>query len=132
MKPETLVAELRRMKVQTGSLQCLGCGHEHNCGVHGCALIRAAADMIEWLNDFDPSQSRKLLMERDAALAKLTLMHDDMRSMAANGVDFCMFCAHFCGGGKPIYSKEETYMEFCEDCDAHYSSFKWRGLEEES
>ncbi len=51
MKPETLVAELRRMKVQTGSLMCLGCGYEHSCGLHGCAIIREAADKIEKLND---------------------------------------------------------------------------------
>lgn len=24
------------------SLACFGCGHEHGCSVHGCALIKAA------------------------------------------------------------------------------------------
>ena len=28
-------------------LRCLGCGHEHNCGIHGCAVMRAAADAME-------------------------------------------------------------------------------------
>ena len=44
---EDLVAMLRHVSVETGSLACLGCGHEHNCGTHGCALIRAAADRLE-------------------------------------------------------------------------------------
>ena len=40
MRTDELIKALGRLKVQTGSLACLGCGHEHNCGVHGCALIR--------------------------------------------------------------------------------------------
>lgn len=42
-----ILAALSRLKVQTGSLACLGCGYEHNCGVHGCAIMREAADLIE-------------------------------------------------------------------------------------
>lgn len=35
-----LAAALRRIALETGSLVCLGCGHEHDCGIHGCALLR--------------------------------------------------------------------------------------------
>lgn len=42
-----LTEQLRRMSVETGSLVCLGCGHEHNCGIHGCALLRQAVETIE-------------------------------------------------------------------------------------
>lgn len=42
-----IVHDLRHLKVQTGSLACLGCGHEHNCSVRGCAIIREAADRLE-------------------------------------------------------------------------------------
>lgn len=42
-----LTAQLRRMSVETGSYACLGCGYEHNCGIHGCALLRQAAETIE-------------------------------------------------------------------------------------
>lgn len=42
-----LTAQLRRMSVETGSLICLGCGYEHNCGIHGCALLRQAVETIE-------------------------------------------------------------------------------------
>ena len=44
---EDLVAMLRHVSVETGSLACLGCGHEHNCGTRGCALIREAADRLD-------------------------------------------------------------------------------------
>lgn len=45
-----LITALQRLKVETGSIACLGCGHEHNCGIHGCAIIREAA---EKLGDFN-------------------------------------------------------------------------------
>lgn len=47
MKDIDLIQALKRIKVQTGGLICLGCGHEHNCGVHGCAVIREAAQRLE-------------------------------------------------------------------------------------
>lgn len=49
MRDQELVNALRRLKVETGSLACMGCGHEHNCGIHGCAIINAAADRLEEL-----------------------------------------------------------------------------------
>lgn len=47
MTPNNLVSALRRLRVETGSIACLGCGFEHGCSVHGCAIIREAADLIE-------------------------------------------------------------------------------------
>lgn len=38
MKREELIQALDRLKVQTGSLACLGCGYEHNCATKGCRL----------------------------------------------------------------------------------------------
>jgi len=49
MRDQELVNELRRLKVETGSLACLGCGYEHSCGIHGCAIIIAAADRLSEL-----------------------------------------------------------------------------------
>ncbi len=28
-------------------LKCLGCGHEHNCSIHGCQIIKAAAERLK-------------------------------------------------------------------------------------
>lgn len=43
--------ELNLLKVETGSLVCLGCGHEHDCSVHGCAIIREAEAEIRQLRE---------------------------------------------------------------------------------
>ena len=47
MKDADLIQALKQIKVQTGGLICLGCGHEAGCGVHGCAVIREAAQRLE-------------------------------------------------------------------------------------
>lgn len=49
MTDRELIAALRRLKVQTGSIVCLGCGYEHNCSVHGCRIMRLAAERLEQL-----------------------------------------------------------------------------------
>lgn len=49
MTDKKLIAALRRLKVQTGSIACLGCGYEHNCSIHGCHIMRLAADQLEQL-----------------------------------------------------------------------------------
>lgn len=50
MTTDELIKALERMKLEIGSLAdssfCLGCGHEHNCGMYGCAVIREAIDRI--------------------------------------------------------------------------------------
>lgn len=43
---------IRRLKVETGSLVCLGCGEEHGrgaytCGIHGCARITKALEVLD-------------------------------------------------------------------------------------
>lgn len=52
MNREQLLHGLRHLKVQTGSLACMGCQHEDNCGIKGCALIRAAVEQLEVLQGF--------------------------------------------------------------------------------
>lgn len=42
-----LIKALNRGMVETGSLICLGCGYENNCGVHGCAIMREAIAQIK-------------------------------------------------------------------------------------
>lgn len=49
MQTENIIKALRRMAVNTGALNCLGCGFEHNCGIHGCRVLREAADKLDEL-----------------------------------------------------------------------------------
>ena len=50
MNRTELIKALKRLKVETGSLACMGCGLEYNCGIHGCAIIRAAVEELEKRN----------------------------------------------------------------------------------
>lgn len=43
----TTLRAVKKLKVQTGSLACMGCGYEHNCSLHGCAILRNAAEHME-------------------------------------------------------------------------------------
>lgn len=60
MRDEELLAELGRLKVETGSLACMGCGYEHNCGVHGCAILRKT---IAWLEKTLAEDKARSVME---------------------------------------------------------------------
>lgn len=51
MRTEEILAALRRLKVETGSLVCMGCGREYICGIQGCRIVREAAELIEKLTD---------------------------------------------------------------------------------
>ena len=51
MKTEEILTALRRLKVETGSLVCMGCGREHDCGVRGWPIMREASELIEKLTD---------------------------------------------------------------------------------
>ena len=101
MKADELVASLRSLMVETGSLACLGCGHEHNCSLHGCAILREAAGALEQVQ------------------ADLLLV--------AQGDDICLHCAHCCADGAPLYQPTEAYLEYCNRCDDDYSCFQWWG-----
>ena len=67
---KSLIETLRRLAVQTGAIACLGCGYEHGCGIHGCALVRAAIERLEeltaspWIsvNDMLPEDEQEVLV----------------------------------------------------------------------
>ena len=69
MEREELLKALWRVAPETGSLHCLGCGHEHNCSIHGCAVIRAAIEEIMQLAVENEAMRRKLSPE-DAEACK--------------------------------------------------------------
>lgn len=72
MKTDELIKSLESLKVQTGSLVCLGCGHEHNCGVRGCAIAREAAAQLYGLY----SAVDDMVEQRDKAVEQLRRMAD--------------------------------------------------------
>ena len=101
MKTDELIKALQKLKVQTGSLACLGCGHEHNCGVHGCAIAREAAVRLS-LYEHALEQIAK---ERDTLLAQLKRLGG------------CMGCT---GHMNPE-------ARLCTDCDEAFRAWQWNG-----
>lgn len=47
MTDQQLIDALQSLSVETGSLACLGCGHEHNCSLQGCNILREAVAAIQ-------------------------------------------------------------------------------------
>lgn len=45
-----LITALQRLEAESGSIVCLDCGYEHNCGIHGCAIIREATEKLDDFN----------------------------------------------------------------------------------
>lgn len=43
----TTLRAVKGLKIQTGSMACLGCGYEYRCSIHGCAILRNAAEHME-------------------------------------------------------------------------------------
>lgn len=98
MKDPELVSAIRRLKVETGSLACMGCGHEHNCGVSGCAVMREAADRIANQSTHIAAlqqeieklrgQNRQLMLERNYVMSIIA----DVRKGGKTWM--CQYCAH--------------------------------------
>ena len=79
METNELVKALNRLKVETGSLACLGCGYEHGCSVHGCAILREAENAISEARgraDAMERIARQRKAERDAAIKQLRRLAD--------------------------------------------------------
>lgn len=45
MTPEEL-RQLHRLAIERRPEACFGCGREHNCSVHGCAVIRKVLRLL--------------------------------------------------------------------------------------
>lgn len=57
MSHDEMLNALKHLQVETGSLVCLGCGYEHSCSIHGCAILRAAVDELERLKTLESAKS---------------------------------------------------------------------------
>lgn len=79
----TTLNALRKLCVETGSLACLGCGYEHNCSTHGCAILRNAIEhMKAALANYD---NLSALVDRlEAELKSEILSAAELRARLAN------------------------------------------------
>ena len=141
MTTNYLLEALARLRVETGSLACLGCGHEHNCSTHGCAILRAAADLIERLTaesadlrkeiewkDMVIALAQKELAkaeaERGALIEQIKERHD-CRDCKHN--DFCEFDG---ADDAIVFDCMNCVQEGC-PCTGCFDSsrWEWRGLQ---
>ena len=77
------LAARRRLRVETGSLVCFGCGHEHNCSTHGCAILRNAVEHMEAaLSNYDSLSA--LVHRLETELKSEILSAAELRARLAN------------------------------------------------
>lgn len=72
-----LAKALRAMKVETGSLVCLGCQYEDNCGIKGCAILKNAASAIDIL----PKEVGRAVRAWDRAREECARLRADQRKL---------------------------------------------------
>lgn len=136
MQSKKLLAALKQLKVETGHLACLGCGYEHDCGIHGCAIIREAVAHIVDLEathrtemcedgydctelgkarqalEAEKSKAEENKQQRDAAVRDL----EEIMFLGGHNIDTCEYCT--C---TQCYARGGTQC-----CNP-----KWRGLKKE-
>lgn len=113
-----LLKALGRLSVETGSLACLGCGWEHDCGAQGCAILRGVKAELE--------EEAARAEEAEAALAAAV---GDMEAMALTirrRTDYDTECCPFCRYDGPA---EDYCPGWEEDEDEEEPCFRWRGAD---
>lgn len=148
MTTNDLLEALARLRVETGSLACLGCGREHNCSTHGCQILREAAAQLEhftaenralrnalatkptkrslyaratYLREMVKelnAQREKTEAERDAAIADLKI---------SSG---CASCKYHCSDTTFCCDCTKKQNCKCMSCSLGLTNWKWRGLPE--
>lgn len=91
-----LARQLRKMAVTTGDLNCLGCGYEHNCGVHGCAVLKCSADLLAPAVDITkpiPLEELRAAAAERPVLVFVLCVDEDGQLLDVESGDWEMFCA---------------------------------------
>lgn len=155
MTTEALLKALARLRVETGSLACLGCGYEHNCSVHGCQLLREAAAQLEHFTaenralrnalpsgpvkhsqkqtlDACVAYLREIAKELNAQREKAEAERDALLEYAKlfTGCDTCKH-SNYCKTDSECNACEQDVKGncYCKDCERG-SNWEWRGLPE--
>lgn len=151
MGNEKLLKALGRLAVETGSLACLGCGWEHDCGAQGCAILRgvkaeleeetarteeamAANHQLDGVVTNLMDSNRKLAdavksaeARAEEAEAALAAAVGDMEAMALTirrRTDYDTECCPFCRYDGPA----EDYCPGWEE-EGEEPCFRWRGAD---
>lgn len=154
MTTDELLKALARLRVETGSLACLGCGREHNCSTHGCQILREAADQLEHFtaenralrNALATKPTKRSLYARATYLREMVKELNAQREKAEAERDALLPCAkeygcETCKNEKACFVQTREGVTVscvecpvpdtcpcsqCKDCD----KWEWRGLPE--
>lgn len=152
MTTEALLKALARLRVETGSLACLGCGYEHNCGVNGCALLSEAWDKLDYLRRREDAlydEVKELWVEVNsrgnalrAAEQKRAEAEDEMDALLGelrkSGCTYCKYATE-CVDELSVFGQEDCdrcgkrESCVCLTCSGYGSEtdkWQWRGLPE--
>lgn len=96
MRTEDILAALRCLKVETGSLACMGCGREHDCDIHGCRIVREAEEQIEKLTDRCARYAEEIavLQEREKWVPVTERLPEISNSWGVSDVVLCIISDH--------------------------------------
>ena len=78
-----LTKALRRGAVDNH--RCLGCGYEHDCSIHGCRIMKDAADKLEQLQNELVAQKTAASAEKQACFR---LGQKDMQENLISAIRF--------------------------------------------
>lgn len=65
-----LADALRGIAKEAGPLRCHGCKYEHNYGIHGCDLMREAAERIKRMDTYGSMSQIVMVFEEMSELQK--------------------------------------------------------------
>lgn len=138
---DSCATQLRILAVKVVGIICNGCGHEHSCSAHGCAILRQAADKLENLHREVAAQAE--IIEKQAALGgrvadlalaldRVTAERDMLLSSLKDGGCSCDVC--FVNGATPVDCSGECDVCSipcpCRTCGKDYSNFKLKAISE--
>ena len=108
MEDKKLLAAVKRLSVETGSLACLGCGWEHDCGIHGCAILRAVKEALEE-TEARAEEAEEALA---AAVRDIEAMAAVIRARATHDTECCFLCKYDCPDDQycPGWDDEECFV----------------------
>lgn len=150
MTNEEIVKALRCLRVETGSLSCLGCGYEHSCNVHGCQILREAAAQLEHFTAENKAlrsalasrpAKRAQKQARDASVTFLREMAKELNAQREEAeaerdaaladltdARSCKTCKYACDTRDCSSCKSKTCK--CRECRLDKNAWEWRGLPE--
>ena len=114
MTKAELMKALKNLKVQTGSLACLGCGHEHNCSTRGCTIIRAAVEELkktQWVSAADRPPEEVKEQAEMKVVQEMEQRHPRLKLRIGSSVYFVIYDSGLIGEHGEWKVSEEKVVE---------------------